>query len=80
MQQFVADYPEYEFNQKYVLLINLYPSGVARTIGGPVGVFKVLPNDKLAPISESDHRIRKDFKDVFGHSLDQVRKHLKTMV
>lgn len=75
--QSVEDYPEYELNQKYVLLINLYPSGVARTIGGPVGVFKVLPNDKLAPISESEHKIRKDFKDLYGNSLAQVRKRLK---
>ena len=77
VQQFVEDYPEYELDQKYVLLITLYPSGIARTFGGPIGVFKVLPNDKLAPISESEHKIRKDFKDVFGNSLDQVRKHLK---
>ena len=74
VQQLVEDYPEYELNQKYVLLIFLYPSGVVRTFGGPVGVFKVLPNDKLAPISESDHKIRKDFKDVYGNSLEQVRR------
>jgi hypothetical protein len=78
VQQFVEDYPEFELNQEYVLLIALYPSGLARTVGGPVGVFKVLPNGKLAPISESDHKIRKDFKDLYGNSLDQVRKHLKT--
>jgi len=78
VQQFVEDYPEFELNQKYVLLLLLYPSGVARTFGGPVGVFKVLANDKLAPISESEHKIRKDFKDLYGNSLDQVRKHLKT--
>ena len=77
VQQFVADYPEYELDQKYVLLITLYPSGAARTFGGPIGVFKILPNDKLAPISESEHKVRKDFKDMFGNSLDQLRKHLK---
>ena len=77
VQQVVAGYPEYELNQKYVLLINVYSSRVPGTMGGPVGVFKVLPNDKLAPISESDHKIRTDFKDVFGNSLDQIRKHLK---
>jgi hypothetical protein len=74
VQQFVEDYPEYEFSQKYLLLIALYPSGVARTTSGPVGVFKVLPNDKLAPVSESEHKIRKDFKDVYGNSLAQLRK------
>lgn len=78
VQQFVEDYPEYELNQEYLLLVTLYPSGLARTFGGPIGVFKVLKNDKLAPISESDHKIRKDFKDLYGSSLDQVRKHLKT--
>jgi hypothetical protein len=78
VQQFPEDYPEFEHNQKYFLLITLYPSGVARTIGGPVGVFKVLPNDKLAPISESEHKIRKDLKDVYGNLLAQVREHLKT--
>ena len=77
VQQVVAGYPEYEFNQKYVLLINVYSSRFPETMGGPVGVFKVLPNDKLAPIGESDHKIRKDFKDVYDNSLDQVRKHLK---
>lgn len=77
VRQLVEDYPEYELNQKYVLLAFLYPSGLARTFGGPIGVFTVLPNDKLAPISESEHKIRKDFKDLYGNSLDQVRKHLK---
>ena len=76
VRQFPPDYPEFELNQKYVLLVVLYPSGTAWTIGGPVGVFKVLPNDKLAPISESDHKIRKDFKDLYGNLLDQLRKHL----
>jgi hypothetical protein len=46
--------------------------------GRPVGVFKVLPNDKLVPISESEPKIRKDFKDLYGNSLAQVRKHLET--
>lgn len=77
VRQLREDYPEYEFNQKYLLLIWLYPSGVASTFGGPVGVFKVLPNDQLAPIGESEHKVRRDFKDMYGNSLDQLRKHLK---
>lgn len=73
-------YPAYELNQKYVLLSHLYPSGAARTFGGPVGVFKVLQNDKLAPIAETKHRghrIRRDFKELYGDSLAILRKHLK---
>jgi len=71
------NFPQYEFNQPYVLLLNLYPTGTARTVGGPVGVFKVVQNNKLVPIRESEHRIQKDFKDNFGNSLEQIRKHLK---
>ncbi len=77
VEQSVDDYPGYELNQKYLLLINLYPSGVAGVVGGPVGVFKVLPNDKLAPISESEHKIRRDFKDAYGNSLIKLRTHLQ---
>jgi hypothetical protein len=48
-------------------------------LGGAGGISaeEVLRNDKLAPVSESEHKIRKDFKDVYGNSLDQLRKHLK---
>jgi hypothetical protein len=77
VEQADDSFPEYELNQRYVLLINLYPSGVARTVGGPVGVFRLLQNDKLAPISETEHKIRRDFKDGYANSLDLLRKHLK---
>jgi len=73
----VDSFPEYELNQKYLLLINLYPSGVARTFGGPIGVFKVLPNDKLAPIRDSENKVRRDFKDKYESSLAVLRRHLK---
>ena len=36
-----------------------------------------LPDDKLAPIGESEHKVHKDFKDLYGNSLAQIRKHLK---
>ncbi len=70
-------FPAYEFNQKYLLLINLYPNGTAITVGGPVGVFRILDNDKVIPVKESDHRILKDFKEKHGNSLERLRKHLK---
>lgn len=83
VEQVNEDYPAYELNQRYVLLIHLYPSGAARTFGGPVGVFRVLENDKLAPIAESkhsEHRTRRDFKEMFGNSLDVLREHFKNKV
>lgn len=69
-------FPDYEPDQKYLLLINLYPSGAARTIGGPVGVFRILKNNKVSPLRESEHRIRKDVKEKYDNSLEQLRKHL----
>jgi hypothetical protein len=73
-------YPAYDLNQKYVLLIHLYPSGAARTFGGPVGDFRVQQNDKLAGVAETrhrDHKVRRDFKELYGNSLENLRKHLK---
>lgn len=75
--QNVDDYPEYEFGQQYLLLIHLYPNGLARTFGGPVGVFRVVQSDKVLPIQESEHRVRKDFKEKYQYSLAQLRKKLK---
>ena len=71
------NFPEFKQNQKYLLLINLYPSGVARTVGGPVGVFIIEQNDRVLPITESEHRIRKDLKEKYANSLDGFRKHLR---
>ena len=77
VEQVVESFPAYELNQKYVLLIHLYPSGVAHTFGGPIGVFRVLEDDKLVPIGESEHRTRRDFKDLYGNSLETLRTHFK---
>lgn len=70
-------FPEYEFNQRYLLLVFLYPNGTAGTIGGPVGAFRIIGDDTLLPVRESEHRILKDFKDNYGNSLERLRKHLK---
>lgn len=77
IEQIDRDFPDFEPNQKYLLLINIFPSGAARTIGGPVGVFRILQDDKVLPVRESEHMIRKDFKEKYGDALEQVRKHLK---
>jgi hypothetical protein len=77
IEQIDETYPPYEFNQKYLLLIHLNPTGTAWTIGGPVGVFRVAGNDKVLPVRESNHRVHKDFKEKHGNSLEQLRKHLK---
>lgn len=70
-------FPEYEFNHKYLLLVDLYPNGTANTIGGPVGVFRILDNDQLLPVLASDHKVQEDFKEKYGNSLDRLRKHLR---
>ena len=70
-------FPQYGFDQKYLLLIFLYPNGTAGTLGGPVGVFRVVGDDKVLPVQESEHRILKDFKETYGNSLQSLRKHLK---
>lgn len=77
VEQRDENFPEYEFNQPYVLLLNLYPTGTARTVGGPVGVFRIVQNNKIVPVRESEHQIQRDLKERFGNSLEHIRKHLK---
>jgi hypothetical protein len=71
-------FPQYESGQTYLLLPVLQPSGTAWTIAGPVGVFRIINNDQLVPVRETEHKIHKDLKEKYGNSLESVRKHLKT--
>lgn len=77
IEQVDDSFPEFDQNKAYLLLIQLYPSGVARTLGGPVGVFNIDSKGQALPVSESDHRVRKDFKEKYGNSLDSLRKSIK---
>ena len=69
IEQRDENFPEYEFNQPCVLLLNLYPTGTARTVRGPVGVFRIVQN-KIVPVCQSEHQIQKDLKERFGTSLE----------
>lgn len=75
IEQTDPGYPDYKFNERYLLLVVLQPTGTAWTMGGPVGVFRVISNDKVRPVRESEHRIHKDFKEKYGNSLERFRKH-----
>jgi len=78
IEQLDFRFPEFYQSHRYLLLLQLYPSGVASIAGGPVGVFTVDKNGKALPLTESEHRLRKDFQEKYGNSLDQLRKHLKS--
>jgi len=78
LEQLDFRFPEFYQSHRYLLLLQFYPSGVASIAGGPVGVFTVDKNGKALPLTESEHRLRKDFQEKYGNSLDQLRKHLKS--
>ena len=40
-------FPPFQAGQKYLMLLLLYPSGIALTAGGPVGVFQLGDNEKV---------------------------------
>ncbi len=74
----LSGFSKLELTRKYLMLINLYPSGSVHTLGGPVGVFTITERgDKAFPLRESEHRVIKDFAQVYGNSLDELRKQLK---
>ena len=70
------NYPSFIQGQKYLMLISLYPSGVAVTLGGPAGVFVVDGNENLVPVNKEPHALKEGVNTRFQGSLRQVRNKL----
>lgn len=77
LTQSEPSFPPFERGQKYLMLISLYPSGLALTAGGPVGVFRISENGKLAPLTDEPHQLRDGIKNKYKDSLDEVRIRIK---
>lgn len=70
-------FPPFKKGQKYLMLISLYPSGVALTAGGPVGIFPVDDSGTLTPLTEEPHKLKEGIKRNFQGSLHQLRTKAK---
>lgn len=73
VQQIEPGFPEFQENAKYLLFLILHPTGVAETLGGPVGVFRLNDKGNALPLSESSHLLKKEFKEKFGNSPERLR-------
>ena len=73
VEQVESAFPEFQENRTYVLFLTLHPTGVAETIGGPVGVFRLDDRGNALPVSDSSHLLKKEFKDKFGNSPERLR-------
>jgi hypothetical protein len=51
-------FPPFKQGQKYLMLISLYPTAVAFTAGGPIGVFRIDGGEKLSALTEEPHKIK----------------------
>lgn len=74
-------FPQFQMNQKYVLLISVYANQTAVTLGGPIGVFKAGPGDIFLPVSQKNHPLREEIQKKLGNSLPLLKtrvKHLPT--
>jgi hypothetical protein len=77
VEQEEPGYPPFREGQKYLLLVSMYPSGVASTAGGPLGVFTLDDNGIAAPINSKSHRLKTTFNNEFGASVNNIRQKLK---
>lgn len=73
IQQMESAFPEFQENRVYLLFLTLRPTGVAETIGGPVGVFRLNDKGDALPLSESQHLIKKEFKQRFANSPEGLK-------
>ncbi len=76
IEQIDAGYPDFRQGEKYVLVISLYPSGVAISAGGPTGIFKVAADD-LTPLNDSTTPLKEGVKTKFGNSLKSLKEHFQ---
>ena len=65
-------FPAFKSGLNYLLLISLYPNGVAFTLGGPTGVFSVDEGGHLSPVAARNHPLKDQMKSIYGSSLDHV--------
>lgn len=72
-----AAFPQFQINQKYVLLISVYTNQTAVTLGGPIGVFKAGPGDLFLPVSQKNHPLREQMQNKLGNSLPLLRTRVK---
>jgi hypothetical protein len=70
-------FPLFTEGQKYLLLISLYPSGVALTAGGPLGVFTVDADEKITPINSEQHKFAESMKKKYQSSLRLLKKNVR---
>ena len=71
------NYPFFDNSKNYLMLISLYPSGIALTAGGPIGVFSVDEAENVEPLTDEPHLLKRDFQDRFQSSLGKVRAKVK---
>jgi len=77
IEQIESGFPEFQEHAKYLLFLSLGTSGVAGTIGGPVGVFRLDNQGNALPINESSHLLKREFKEKYGNSSSRLRTRLR---
>jgi len=73
IEQVESGFPEFQEHRVYLLFLTLRPTGVAETIGGPVGVFRLNDKGNALPLNESPHLIKKGFKQRFANSPEGLK-------
>ncbi len=68
-----ASFPAFERGQRYLMFLLVYPSGVALTAGGPLGVFRVVNHDTLRPLDKEPYGLKKEMETKLGSSLARLR-------
>jgi hypothetical protein len=70
-------FPFLNESQKYMMFISLYPSGVALTAGGAIGIFSVRDDESLVALNDESHKLKDGVKQKFHSSLREAKTKLK---
>lgn len=71
--------PEFVMFQSYLLFLATDSSGkIGQIRMGPTGIFSVMSDGSIEPITKKEHPLKKDIKTRYSDSLEQVKKSLRS--
>jgi hypothetical protein len=70
--------PQFENGKKYLLVVSIFPSRVARLGAGPAGILRVDENERLEAIDKGSWPIQAEISQRFSGNLNKLKTHINS--
>jgi len=69
--------PKFEDRKRYLMFINFTPAGMASTVGGPSGIFRITSDESLEAVGNVKNRMPAEIATRFSQSLSRFKQATK---